>query len=343
MLDIFNNDAFSVTSLTDAISDRVVRPGRLGELGLFTATGVTTLSIAIERIGETIQLVAPTPRGAPGEVRDDPKRSIRSLMIPHFQRDWSVIADEVQGIRAYGSETQLRTVQGLVSQKIAANIGDLDLTDEYSRIGAVQGIVTYKGGQTLNLFTEFGVAQPAEIDFDLDNANPADGALREKCTGVIRAMRKALGGVPFDGVHALVGDTFFDQVLKHKEVRETYKGWSEAQILRESYIGKNRSSNPIFEFGGIVWENYGAIDDSGDGALLGIEATKAKFFPVGTPGLFRTYYGPADYIETVNTLGRRLYAKQWPFPNGKGIQGETQTNVLHICTRPKALLRARNT
>lgn len=341
MLDIFNNDAFSVTSLTDAISERRVRSGRLGDLGLFSTTAVTTLSIAIERIGDTIQLVAPTPRGSPGEVRDTDKRSIENISIPHFQRDWSVVADEVQGIRAYGSQTQLMTVQGLVAQKIAANIADLDLTEEYARIGAIQGIVTYKGGQTLNLFTKFGVSQPAEIDFALSAANPVDGELREKCTKVIRSVRKALGGVQFDYLHAFVGDDFFDALLKHPEVRETYKGWGAAQILRESYIGKNRSTNPMFEFGGIVWENYGAIDDTGDGALIGVGTKKAHFVPVGVPGLFRTYYAPADYMETVNTLGKRLYAKQWPMQNGKGVHGETQTNALNIPTRPGALMRAK--
>lgn len=343
MLDIFNSDAFSVTSLTDAISEKVVRPGRLGELGLFSTTSVTTLTIALERIGDTIQLVAPSPRGAPGEVRDMPKRSIENLSIPHFQRDWSVVADEVQGVRAYGSETQIATVQGLVAQKIAMNIADLDLTDEYSRIGAIQGIVTYKDGQTLNLFTKFGVSQPSETDFDLDAASPDDGILRKRCVAKIRETRKALGGTPFDYLHAFVGDNFFDDLLQHPEVRETYKGWSEAQILRESYIGKNRSSNPMFEFGGIVWENYGAIDDSGDGALMGINTDSAKFVPMGVPGLFRTYYAPADYEETVNTLGQRLYAKQWPMANGKGRHGETQTNVLHIATRPGCLTRAKRT
>ncbi|MFT0890997.1 major capsid protein [Pseudochelatococcus sp. G4_1912] len=347
MLDIFaTNPAFSVTSLTDAVNEIAVRPGRLGQLGLFSATSVTTLTISLERIGDTIQLVAPSPRGAPGEVRDLPKRSIESLSIPHFQRDWSVVADEVQGIRAYGSETALQTVQGIVGQKIAVNVADLDLTDEYSRIGAIQGIVTYKGGETLNLFNKFGVSQPAEEDFDLDNANPDEGILRKKCVAFIRKTRAALGGVPFSYLHAFVGDNFFDDLLSHPEVRETYKGWSEAQILRESYIGKNRADNPMFEFGGIVWENYGAItneDNGDDGALLGIQTNSAKFVPVGVPGLFRTYYAPADYIETVNTLGQRLYAKQWPMQNGKGIHGEVQTNALHIVTRPGALLRAKRT
>lgn len=343
MIDVFRNDAFSVTSLTDAIRETRVYPGRLGELGLFSSTSVATLTIAIERVGDLIQLVAPSPRGAPGEVRDMPKRSVTNLSIPHFQRDWSVMADEVQGVRDFGSEYAVKTVQGLVAEKITANIADLDLSDEYARLGAIQGVVTYKGGQALNLFSTFGIAQPDEIDFDLDNPSPVDGALRKKCTSVIRAVRKELGGVPFEYLHAFVGDNFFDDLLAHREVRETFKGWSEAQILRESYVGKNRSSNPMFEFGGVLWENLGAIDDAGDGALLGIETDKAKFVPVGVPALFRTYYAPADYTETVNTLGQRLYARQWDMPNGKGVNGETQTNVLHICTRPGALMRGKRT
>lgn len=343
ILDIFKGDAFSSVTLTDAIKDERVYPGRLGELGLFHETSVPTLDIAIERVGDLLQLVSPSARGAPGGVRDMPKRSITSLSIPHFERSWSVYADEVQGVRAFGSETELRSVQSLVAEKMIANVADLDLTAEYARIGAIQGIVTYKGGQSLNLFATLGYAQPDEVDFDLDNANPIDGALRKKCAGVIRDVRKALGGVKFDSLHAFVGDDFFDDLLIHREVRETFKGWSEAQILRESYIGKNRSSNPMFEFGGIVWENYGAIDSAGDGALLGIDKDSAKFVPVGVPNLFRSYYGPADYTDTVNQPGRRLYARQWPMPSDKGINGSVQSNMLHVCTRPAALMRAKRT
>lgn len=343
MLDIFANDAFSVTSLTDAVNEIKYRPNRLAQLGLFSSTAVTTTAVAVERIGDTIQLVPPTPRGGPGTIRANDKRSITSLVVPHFERDWSVVADEVQNVRAYGSETQLQTVQGIVAQKLFENISDLDLTDEHARLGAIKGIITYADGQTLNLFTTFGVTPPAEIDFDLDAASPAAGALRKKCVQVIRAVKAALGGTTFSHVHAMVGDTFFEQLLTHPEVTATYLGWGEARILRESYIGPNRSENATFEFGGIVWENYGAIDSTGDGAQLGIAATEARFFPVGVQNLFRTYYAPADYVETVNTLGKRLYAKQWNMPNGKGIHGEVQTNALHIATRPGALQRAKNT
>lgn len=343
MLDIFNQDAFSVQSLTNALRDLKPRPSRLGELGLFRSRSVNTVNISIERIGDILKLVAPTPRGGPGETRDMPKRNMRAVSIPHFQRDWAIYADEVQGVRKMGTENQLETVMEKVMERIDTEIADFDLTTEYSRLGAIQGVVMYKDGTSLDLYSLFDVSQPAEIDFDLDNANPVDGILRNRCTNVIRSMRKTLGGVPFVSVHAFVGDNFFDDLLRHPEVRETFKGWSEAQILRDGYVGKNRASNPIFEFGDIVWENYGAIEDTGDGALMGIGTNAARFVPLGVDQLFQTYYAPADYDETVNTLGERLYAKQWAMKNGKGREGEVQMNELHLCTRPNSLLRAKRT
>lgn len=343
MLDIFKDDAFSVVSLTDAINEVQYRPNRIEQLGVFDVNPVATTSVAIERIGDTLKLVPPAPRGGKGDNKGNEKRKIKSLSVPHFLREWSVLADEVQNVRAFGSETQLETVQSVVLNKIADNMADLMVTDEYSRLGALQGVVTYADNTSLDLFSEFGVTQAAEVDFDLDNATPGEGVLRKACAAIVRATRTAMGGTPFEYVHAFVGDTFFDQLVSHKEVRETYKGWSEAAILRDSYVGMNRGANPIFTFGGIVFENYGAVAASGDGAKVGIEAGKAKFFPIGVRGMYKTYIAPAPYVETVNTIGRRFYAKQEMMDFDKGVYGETQTNALHVCTRPNALMRAKNT
>ena len=335
MLDIFNNNAFGLTSLTDAVNDIKYVPSRIRDMGLFQTSRVNTTSVSIERVGNFLQLVSPSPRGGPGETRDKPKRSIDSLTVPHFQRDWAVMADEVQDVREMGSETNLRSVQSVVAERLAEHTVDLDMTEEHARLGAVTGIVTYADSTTLNLYTKFGVTQAAEVAFDLGNKD--DGELRKACTDIIRATKKHLGSVGFMSVHAFCGDAFFDDLLKNAEVRETYQGWSESKILRESYVGKNRSENPMFEFGGIVFENYGEIDGEG----VGVNTDKCQFFPVGVQGLFRTYYAPADYRQTVNTLGRRLYAKQWRTPNDKGIEGELQMNALQLCTRPKVLMRAR--
>lgn len=339
MLDIFKDDAFSVVRLTDAIRDISFVPGRIGELGLFSDTSVNTLTVAIAKKGDQIVLVTPSPRGTAGQTVDKVKANMRSFIIPHFQIDDAIMADEVQGVRAWDTEGDLEMVMGKVAERLAEHTQSMEVTREYSRLGAVKGIVTYADDSTLDLFTEFGVSQETEVDFDLDNANPTDGVLRQKCTAITRKVAGNLGGVPFSGIHAFCGDDFFDDLLKHPEVRETYKGWSDAQILREGYISPNGKVYAAFEFGGVVFENYrGAV-----GATSFIDTDKAHFFPTGVPSLFRSYYAPADYVETVNTNGQRLYTKQWEMPNGKGINLEVQTNALDICTRPKVLMKGKRT
>jgi hypothetical protein len=341
MLDIFKSDAFGVVRLTQSINNLSFVPGRLGELGLFEVDRVDTTAISIEKKGDILTLVPPTPRGGPGTTLDKELADIRMLSVPHFEINDAVMAEEVQNVRAFGQGDglALESVMRKVAQRQRYAVNSFAATEEFARVGAVIGVITYQGGKTLDLFSEFGVSQIAEIAFDLSNASAVDGALRKACAGVTRTISNELGGVPFTGIHALCGDNFFDDLLSNKEVRKTFDGWSEAKILREGYIGPNRSSYGMFEFGGIVWENYrGKV-----GTTDYIDTNKCHLFPVGVPGLFRTYYAPADWNETVNTLGRRLYAKQYDMANGKGVNLDTQMNALNICTRPKVLIKGKRT
>src|SRR5690606_15672975 len=98
MLDIFNDDAFSVTNLTDAINEITFVPGRIGQLGLFQADSVDTTTIAIEKKGDILVLVPPTPRGGPGTTVDKEKRDVRALVIPHFEINDAIYAEEVQNV-----------------------------------------------------------------------------------------------------------------------------------------------------------------------------------------------------------------------------------------------------
>lgn len=338
MLDVFNQNGFGVVPLTDAINKLKFAPGRIGQLGLFQESSVATTSVALEERDGILSLVAPTPRGAPGVTLDKAKRTLKALPVPHFEINDAIMAEEVQGVRAWGSETAVEMVQGKVAERGLIHSQSMEATQEHARVGAVKGIVTYADSTTLNLFTEFGVSQLAEVDFDLDNASPASGALRKKCAAVVRSIAGVLEGVPFAGVHAFCGDAFFDDLIAHPEVRETYLQWQAAAELRMGYVTAGQSYG-AFAFGGIMWENYrGSV-----GATTFVNTDKCHIFPTGVPGLFRTYYAPADYVETVNTMGRRLYVKQYQMPNGKGVHMDTQMNALNICTRPRALVQGKRT
>lgn len=344
MFDIFNDDAFSVTSLTLAMREIKYQPSRIGQLGLFQAESIDTLSFAIEKDTDGAMILIPSsPRGSAGQTIGSTKRSLRSLSVPHFQRDDAIYADEVQSVRAFGSETARETMVSKIARKAARHSQHFALTEEYHRLNIIKGgtLLDADGSVLYNYFTEFGETQPAEVDFDLDNASPADGILRERCAEIHEAMGLALDGLPYTGIRAMCGGTFFKQLIRHKEVRETYK-YQEGARLRGGFVNNGAAANSSgilssFEFGDITWEWYKG------GSNVGIDATKVHFVPEGVPDLFKTVYAPADYIETVNRPGQRMYAMQWEMPNKKGVNVEFQMNALHYCSRPRLLLRGRNT
>lgn len=338
-LDVFKGNAFSVVSLTDAVNKIPHTPGRAGQVIDWNEQGVNTTSIMLEETNGQLNLVDPTPRGGPGSTLGKDKRDARILAVPHYQVDDAVYAEEVQNVRAFGSESMVESVQTKVNNRLADHVTqNLDPTLEHQRLGALKGVILKGSGGTLyNLFTEFGVTQQDTVYMSLAAAATAsNGAIRTKCTQIVRSIARSLGGVAFSGVHAFVGDDFWDKLIAAKETRETYQA-QEAAALRGGVAFST------FSYGGILWENYrGAIGDvdADDEMTAMVDAEEAHIFPVGVPGLFRTVFAPADYIETVNTNGLPRYARQHPMANGKGVSLESQMNALSYCTRPRTLITA---
>lgn len=335
-LDIFNSNAFSMVSLTDSINKVPFLPGRIGQLGLFREQGVATTSVLVEEREGSLTLVETTARGAPAVQNTHNKRKARSLTVPHIALEDTILADEVQNLRAFGSDSQLEGVQQVVNDRLEEMARKLDATLEHLRIGAIMGKILDADGTTVlyDLFQEFGVTQQTEIDFDLDNASPTAGAIKKKCHDVKRKIEDELGATPYGHIHAICGSAFFDDLVTHSEVSAAYDRYLDGLFLRE---GQARGS---FEYAGIVFEEYrgrvGSVDFT--------DTNKAHFFPVGVPGLFRQYNAPADFVETVNTIGLPRYAKQAQDTQfNRWVTLHTQSNPLPICTRPRVLMKAKRT
>ena len=332
-LDIFGSSAFTMVALTDAINKLPFVPGRIGQLGLFREQGVSTTSVMIEEREGSLNLVETTARGAPAIQNTTNKRKARSLVVPHIALEDTILADEVQNVRAFGSENALEGVQAVVNQRMGEMATKMDATLEHLRIGAIKGQILDADGSAViyDLFTEFGVTAYAEIDFDLDNGSPAPGAVKKKCHDVRRKIEDELGAAPYDHIHAICGADFFDDLITHPEVEKAYERYLDGAFLRQ---GQARGS---FEYAGIVFEEYrgrvGTVDFT--------DASKAYFFPVGVPGLFRQYNAPADFVETANTIGLPRYAKQAVDQQfARWVMLHVQSNPLPICTRPRVLIKA---
>jgi len=342
VLDIFNQDAFSVRTLTDSINKLPFVPGRAGQVIDWNEQGITTTTIMVEEIDGVLTIINPSGRGGDGVTVAKQKRTARAFVVPHYQVDDAMMADEVQNVRAFGSENAVEDLSTMINNRMAQHVSwRLDPTLEYQRLGALKGIILNADGTTLyNLFTEFGVTQEATIDFNLD-ATTDTGAIRGVCADAIDLIADNLGGITFTGVNAFCGKNFFKSLISNIEVRNTYKNTPMAQVLREGYVDPN-TGNKIygaFEFGGIIFESYRG--KNGTTPFVGDD--EVRIFPVGTPGLYRTVNAPADFLGQPNSVGLPRYTRMWPMTNGKGMHLEVQSNSLSYCTRPKVLLQGTTT
>lgn len=333
-LDIFNNDAFSTRELSDSINVIPNRYGRTAELNIFPAKSVRDPKVWIEYKNGVLNLLPTKERGAPGSVGKSGKRQGRSFDILHIPHDESVKADDVQGIRAFGSETELMGVMDLVNEKLVDARAKHDITLEHLRMGALKGVILDADGSTLlNLFTEFGITEKA-VNFDF--AGTGDPQL--KSLEVVRHMEDNLLGDVMTSARALCSPEFFDGLVSKTEVRRAWDNWQG----QSNMLGLDPRRG--FMWQGILYEEYRGVatalnEDNTTTARKFIPAGEARFYPEGTMSSFATYFAPADFMETVNTPGQPFYAKTKVMDYDKGVEIHTQSNPLPMCLRPALLVK----
>lgn len=326
-IDIFRNDAFSLQSLTQAINNPPAGqavPGLLDSLFSQGEEGITTVNVSIERDNDGLVLVPAADRGAPGLPLSTTPRDLVDLRTFHLPQVDFIGADQIQGVRAFGTESELETVQGVVNRRMMKMRNQIAATLVFHRLGALKGQILDANGSTvlLDLFQRFGLTKQA-VDVKL-SASTTDIA-----AAIRSAKRKAEDVIGNTGIITgwigLCGRNWFDAFVGHDSVTQAYAYW-------------NAAGNPMrddvrsgFNFSDVLWrEFYGKV-----GNVTFMDPDKALLIPVVAEN-FQTRFAPANYIETVNTVGLPFYAKQWETEGGKGIKLETQSNPLAYCPKPHA-------
>ena len=329
MLDVFRSDIFSVTSLTDAILKAPHKPMRIEQLGLFRNRGITTTTVVIEEKDGRLSLIQSSPRGAPPSSIGASKRTARSFVVPHLARESTVLADEVQNVRSFGSENAVEAVQAIVNERLVDLRAMHEVTLEHLRAGAIKGLILDADGSTmLNLFTEFGVSQQTGTVTPNDAADNGD-ALRAEIVAIQRLIEAELGAEPISSYRAFCGKTFFDTLRSDLGVVQTLRYADPQSLLQQ------QANARVFMFAGVAWEEY----RGSTGGTPFIADDEAYVFPEGS-NIFSTYFAPADFIETVNTVGLPLYAKQAIDAElQRWMKIHTQSNPLALCLRPRAVVQ----
>jgi len=325
-MDVFLDDAFSLSSLTAAIQEQKHVPGRIGALGLFDNKGINSTSLSIEKDGAILKLVASADRGAPGMVVNGTKRTLIPFNTLHLPQQSTIMADEILGVRAFGSESEAQAVQTVVAGRQATHRRQLDATFEHLMIGAIKGKLVDADGSSelLDLFTSFSISQKTHsLVLGTEGTK-----VRQKVTELSDKIEDELGGVSFTGIRVFCGRNYFKNLTNHPKVEQAFERYNAGEMLRNDARGG-------FEFAGVIFEQYrGQV-----GANKFIGDDEAYAVPEGVADLFIGRFAPANYMETVGTNGMPYYTKFEPLKMNKGIELESQSNPIMLCTRPNAIIK----
>lgn len=335
--DIFNQNAWGAIEFQEEVVESAdYKPQLLGSLNIFEPIYSRSRTIGVAARDKTLTMIPTSANGeAPAEYI--PKGGkLRKWDAVRLAKGSTIFAIELAGVLALPFDDQTKEVADEVAERTAGLKDDMELTWEHMRLGAIQGKVVDADGSTVlfNWFTEWGIAEPDEVNFEL-NLDTTD--VRKKCRDIKRAMQKAAKGVwtPSTRVVSLTGDTFFDLLVNHPQIKETKLGTERAPLL------ENIEGYSAIEIEGITFINYRGTDD---GSTIAIGTDKARFFPVGARGAFKVGYAPANEFKPfLNKRGQEFYGLLLEDKSGRDEwdRVEIYSYPLFLPTRPAMLLRAK--
>lgn len=310
--------------------------GKIQQMGLFDVEGVATHTVSFEEINQSLGLIGDRPRGERNNVSKDYTRKIRSYAIPHFPLDDAISPRDIQGKAAYGGSGAgipevLDQVRARKLERIRRSHAQ---TLEVARVKTLTTGAIYAPNGTVagNFYTDFGVTRK-EVDFVLGTGTTEVVLKGEEVLAHIRD--NLLTGDTISEVIGLASSQFFNKLITQAGVKDAYKYYSSTQEpLRQRLAGGTLDRE--FVHGGIRYVEYSGF--SPDGTQM-IPSGDCYFFPMGTMDVFKTYFGPAERFDTVNTIGVEAYMFEFMNQTNTEIQLQSETNFINMVRKPAIVVR----
>lgn len=306
--------------------------GKLREDGLFTEESVAQNTITFESTAGTIAVIPDQVRGARNNVSKDDNRIIKAFSLTHHPLDDYITPQDIAGKRAYGSDN-VETKDAVMARKLARIRMNHAITLEAARWHTLTTGTQFNPGGTigsLSFFTDFGVTQKS-IDFVLGTAGTEVNEKAEE--GISHIQTNIQSGEVASGFTVYCSPEFFGKLIKQAGVKEAYKYYASVQEPLRERQGSGLYRQ--FRHGGVT---YIEVSGSYNGARH-IPANEAVMVPTGTLDCFKTFFGPANKFDLVNTLGEQTYA--WTYSDAKGekIEIASESNFLNLLARPQVVVK----
>lgn len=306
--------------------------GLINDLGIFGTEAVSQHAITVESHEGTLGIVTDQPRGARNLVNKDETRILRSFALSHHPLDDQITPQDVQGKRAYGSPDAAETEAAVMARKLARVRRAHAITLETARAYTITTGQQWapNGTVSANFYTDFGITRK-NVDFVFGTSTTDMVAKVEEV--IAHIQDNVLTGDVVNEVIVLCSPGFFSKLIGHATVKEAYKYYSSTQEPLRNRLGTGLYRR--FVFGGATFVEYRG---SYNGSAL-ITANEAFALPTGVSDMFVTYFGPANRLDMVNTLGEEAYLFSYRDPRGQAVEIQSESNFLNLLRRPAGVVR----
>jgi hypothetical protein len=326
-------DPYNMIALTGAINELPYIPHELEEWLPWNVQGEAIDKLLIEFLADgSLELIDEAARGSGKKESVD--RDVRSsilIKVPYYPQWETIMAAQVQGVRAFGSDSELEGYQVKVNEALQKIKNKNALMREFIRAGALQGKILKKDGNvSQDLLALFGISK-----------NTHQAALGTATTDVvaeiIEAKEKAedeLG--QFQGLargyKLICGKNIFRKITRHAKVEKAYEYWNSTSGMGGAARDDLRKGFPIASDVDVVSYSKGKV-----GSTNFLDPDTALLCPI-VDGLYQTRNAPADNKWAVNTIGLPEYASSQELPLGKGDEVHGEMSTVSYVERPRAVV-----
>ena len=349
-LDIFKNDAFSVTSLQRLVDKTPYTPHALGSMQIFEPKPILTEQVLLYEKDGGYALIPATERGSPWPQQVRRAGRIRALETVNLRKQDTLRAGELMGVAnmALPESIRLRNAAQITVDRTTQLKTDLEATKELHRLSALQGKLLDADGTTVlvDYFAEYGIATPATINFNFSTIGAGTLAfyIQSNIVDPMIDNLKANGRFrPGVKIAALVGDAFWYSLIQHADVQDI---WKMQEQTRQIAMAMNPRANlPTYSeitYGNVTWMHYQG-SSVGD---IDIGVNNAHFFPVGAPDVFQVFWSPGETLLDITQPGRPEYLYIQPDVRDQmpsHVDFFIASHPLYACVFPGALLRGAKT
>lgn len=339
LLNIVENDAFSLVSMTEASNKIEFVPNQLGSMGIFSPAPIRAKTLVFDVRSGAVRLVKTSSRGEPIESRDKRRKAqLKSFHTGRLALKDRITADDLAFLREFGTEDQPKELASEIGLRLNSDgnglMGDLDLTKEFMRLGAIRGKLYDTDGALLyDYFAEMNVSEPSVLTLNMSTL--VGGKFRTTIVdGVKRYMKKNAKGARYSKIIALCGSDAYDKVHENQEFREAHL----AQVKANELLG-DHTEKPT-NFAGVEWVEYQGTDDD---TTVDLAADEVIFIPAGTGNtVFKHVQAPGEKFSHLGQMGKEYYSwMKWEDDvDPSWVDVHLASYLLMLNTRPEMVRRA---